>query len=146
MAEDFPLIKRGAIDNAATVIDAIANGAISIWDAVILVAPPAGETLPRVATSAVIGDPLKYGVMVDFTGTAVVAGDHVSICVKGRTKVNANAAIALNAPVENAAVAGRVSTAALAVIGDIDDVLGYALTATAAAAADIFIMDVNREF
>ena len=144
MAEDFPEIIRGALDTDADVLDAIANGIVAIWEAVVIVAPAAGETLPRVATTTTVGDPAKYGVCVDFTGASVVAGDHISVCVKGRTKVKAVAAIALAALIECAATAGKVQTAALAVIGDVDDILGMALTGTAAADNDLFVADIGR--
>jgi len=72
------------------ILSFIANGAIAMWAPVVLVAPPAAETLPRVATTTTLNDPAIVGVAVggsaDVAGTgnaAAAAGDVVDVAVIG---------------------------------------------------------------
>lgn len=63
-----------------------ADGAIAMWAPVILVAPPAGESLPRITTTTTTNDPLIIGIAAggsgDVAGTgnaADAAGDMVDV-------------------------------------------------------------------
>ncbi len=63
-----------------------ANGAIKMWAPVVLVAPAAGESLPRIATTTNQNDPTIIGIAAggsaDVAGTgdaATVAGDIVDV-------------------------------------------------------------------
>ena len=57
------------------VLSFVANGVIPMWAPVILVAPPAGETLPRVATVAVTNSEFVIGIAVGGTGDVAGTGN-----------------------------------------------------------------------
>lgn len=88
MATDkFPKLKELTLKRPeAGVLSFIANGVIPMWSPVILVAPGAGETLPRVATTTTTNDPAVIGIVAggsgDVAGTgnaADAAGDAVDV-------------------------------------------------------------------
>ncbi|MCK5600934.1 hypothetical protein KAR91_03635 [Candidatus Pacearchaeota archaeon] len=101
MTDKYPGLFDGAIDERAYVINAIADEQITIGSPVILVAPAAGELLPRVEPTAVQGARI-YGVVVggDSNGTyggaseiAAEAGEAVKVCVNGRCKARVDGVI-----------------------------------------------------
>lgn len=155
MAEDFPEILEGALDTEAEVETCIANGAIAQWSPVVIVAPAAGETLPRVGTTTVAEDRNRYGVKVGPNKT-VAAGDPVQICKKGRAKMKMNGAITRNDSLATSITAGQAKKLAhtawpgvyaAATSETIQDenaaVLAKALTSTPAVAGDIGAVEVN---
>jgi len=92
MATDkFPKLKELLLKQADKgVLSFIANGAIAMWAPVILVAPPAAETLPRVATVAVTNSEFVIGIAVggagDVAGTgnaADSAGQSIDVAIIG---------------------------------------------------------------
>ena len=57
------------------ILSFIANGNIPMWAPVILVAPGAGETLPRVDTTTITNDPSIVGIAVGGTGDVAGTGN-----------------------------------------------------------------------
>jgi len=98
-----------------------ADGPIPMWAPVIIVAPPAGEQLPRVDTTNSADNPLIIGIAAggsgDIAGTgnaADVAGDMVDVIPihsASITKVVVNAVIAIGILVSTTTVVGRADTA-----------------------------------
>ena len=76
MATDkFPKLKEGVLKFPERgILSFIANGVIPNFSVVILVAPPAGETLPRVATTTTVNDAEVLGIVVGGSGD-VAAGN-----------------------------------------------------------------------
>jgi len=143
MAEDLAEVKVGPINAASIRVKAKANGAIAQWAPVILIAPAAGETYPRVGTTTTVGDPLVYGIK-DSPNKTLVAGNFCRVVTHGITKMVFAGAAALGDPLEASATAGRGQVAAKAVIGDLDDIFAKAISATPAAAADIGLVYVGK--
>ena len=87
MATDkFPKLKEGTAKFPERgLLSFIANGVIPNFSVVILVAPPAGETLPRVSTTTTPNDPAVVGIVVGGSGNvaagnaADAAGDAVDV-------------------------------------------------------------------
>jgi len=126
MTDLYPGLFDGAIDERAYVINAIADEQITIGSPVILVAPGAGELLPRVEPIAVQGSRI-YGVCVggDLNGTyggaseiAAEAGDAVKICVNGRCKVRVDGVISAIAIGDPLTASGTDGVAEEAVAAD----------------------------
>lgn len=92
MATDkYPKLKEGLAKYPERgILSFVANTVIPMWSPVILVAPAAGETLPRVATTTTTNDQAVVGVVVggqgDVTGTgnaATAAGQVVDVALIG---------------------------------------------------------------
>jgi hypothetical protein len=84
--DKFPKLKEGTAKFPERgILSFIANGVIPNFSPVILVAPPAGETLPRVATTTTQNDPAVVGIVVGGSGdvaagnAADAAGDAVDV-------------------------------------------------------------------
>jgi len=151
MTDLYPGVYDGAVDEAATVINAIADESITIGSPVILVAAGTGELAPRVEPNASQGA-WAYGVCVGgqdngtYGGSSEVAasaaGESVKICTKGRCKVRVNGStgsIAIGAKLTIDAVDGIAEVAAAS-----DEVFGRALQASTGA-SDFILCDVNSE-
>jgi uncharacterized membrane protein len=156
MTNLYPGLARGPIDhNASSVINVIANEAITMGSAVSLVAAPATELLPRVEETDAQGEE-SYGIVVggdadgvygtgaaatdDTTRAASAAGDAVVVVTRGRCLARVKGdgtAIAIGTKLTAAAGAGVLEPAAAA-----DLVIATALQATTAA-ADIIAVDVD---
>lgn len=140
----------GPVDQAAYVINAIADEQITIGSPVIIVPPGTGERLPRVEPNNVQGIG-AHGVVVGgsrngiYGGVSEVvaeAGEAVKVCILGRCKVRAKGnvtPILIDSPLTIAATDG-ISEIALAA----DDVFGRAEQPTSAA-SDFIVCFVNRE-
>lgn len=87
MATDkFPKLKEGTAKFPERgLLSFIADGVIPNFSVVVLVAPPSGETLPRVATTTTPNDPTVVGIVVGGSGNvaagnaADAAGDAVDV-------------------------------------------------------------------
>ena len=77
MAVDkFPKLKELTLKNAEKgILSFVADGVIPMWAPVILVAPAAGEVLPRVDTIAVTNSPFIIGVAAGGTGDVAGTGN-----------------------------------------------------------------------
>ncbi len=126
MTDKFPGLFDGAIDEAAYVINAIADESITIGSPVILVAPAAGELLPRVEPIDSQGARI-YGICVggDANGTyggsseiAGLAGDAVKVCVNGRCKARVDGVISAIVIGDPLTASGTDGVAELAVAAD----------------------------
>lgn len=127
MADKYPGLFDGAIDERAYVINAIADEQITIGSPVIIVAPATGELLPRVEPTDSQGVYI-YGICVggDANGTyggtseiAGEAGDAVKVCVQGRCKARVDgviSAIAIGDPLTSSSTDG---VAELSVAADV---------------------------
>ena len=142
MAEDLVEIKLGPVNNSAIRVKAKANGAIPQWSPVILIAPAAGETYPRVGTTTTVGNPLVYGIK-DAPNKTLVAGDYCVVVTHGITKCTMDGAVSLGDPLEASATAGKAGVAAKAVVGDLDDIFATAISATPAADGDVGLVYVK---
>lgn len=70
MAADlFPKLKELTLKNPDKgILSFKANGVIKMWSPVIIVAPAAGEKLPRVGTTTIADDPLVIGIAAGGSG------------------------------------------------------------------------------
>ncbi len=147
MTDLYPGIYDGAVDEAATVINAIADESITIGSPVIYVAAATGELAPRVEPNATQGA-RAYGVCVGgqdngtYGGSSEVAasaaGEAVKICISGRCKVRVNgstSAISIGSKLTIDAVDGIAEIASSA-----DEVFGRALQASTGASDFILCM------
>jgi len=140
MAEDYPEIKEGALDQSAVIREYRANGDIPQWSPVVVVAPGAGETLPRVGTTTTSSDNSVVGVKV-FPNRATVAGDIVYVVVGGRCKCMINAGtVTRKRALMTSTVAGRATPVITA--EDLSGTFAEAQT-IGAAAGDIIVVDVK---
>ena len=151
MTDLYPGIFDGAVDEAATVINAIADESVTIGSPVIVVAAATGELAPRVEPNATQGA-RAFGVCVGrqdngtYGGSSEVAasaaGEAVKVCTQGRCKVRVNgstSAISINSPLTIDAVDGIAEIAAAS-----DIVFGIALQASTGA-SDFILCQVNPE-
>ena len=143
MAEDLPKTLEGPVDVTAYRVEARANGAIPQWSPVVLVAPAAGEEMPRVGTTVTLGDANHYGVK-DAPNKTLVAGDFCYVVVKGITKCKFLTAATRGALLQTSATAGKASSLTLAVIGDVPKIMGKVLSSIVAADNDIGLVDVGH--
>ena len=103
MADLYPGIANGPIDDAAITINYIADEAIEIGEPVIYVAAGTGEILPRVEPSTdgtltvagvVVGGDAEGiwddGTVANDGNAADAAGENVRVCTNGRCKVRVN--------------------------------------------------------
>ena len=76
-AEDkFPKLKELTLKTSEKgILSFVADGPIAMWAPVILVAPPAGETLPRVDTTTTTNDPAIIGIAAGGTGDVAGTGN-----------------------------------------------------------------------
>ena len=126
MATDkFPKLKEGTLKFPERgILSFIADGVIPNFSVVILVAPPAGETLPRVATTTTTNDEEVIGVGVGGSGdvaagnAADAAGDAVDVVPIGTGAITkcvvdgAVNAIAVGELLVTDATAGQAESAA----------------------------------
>lgn len=155
MTNNFPGLARGPIDHeASSVINSVANAAISMGDLVELIAEPASEILPRVRTAAGGQGLISYGIAAggdadgiygtgaaaadDTTRATVGAGEAVVVVTQGRVLARVVGTILLGAELTQSATAGALETA---LTGDI--VVAVALQASTT--ADISAVDFQRE-
>jgi hypothetical protein len=119
VGELLPKIFEGPVGSEATVIDAVAAGAIDLWSPVILVTPGTGEDLARVSTTTTANNVLCFGIVVGpvkASGKAAdAAGDKVNVCISGRCKVKVNAALAVGAMIATTTTAGKAGAATPAI-------------------------------
>lgn len=156
---------RGPIDHeASSVINVVANGAITMGSAVSLIAPPAAELLPRAQQSSAtaITNGL-YGIAVggdtdgiygdgtpasdDSTRATNGAGQGVVVVTQGRclARVESTVAIAIGDPLGSSG-AGAGNEGALIVAVTTSPVIARALQAVPAGAGfHIIAVDVQRE-
>lgn len=127
MTDKYAGLFDGAIDEAAYVINAIADEQITIGSPVIIVAPAAGELLPRVEPIDSQGVYI-YGVCVggDANGiyggaseVAGIAGDAVKICVNGRCKARVDGVIGAIIVGSPLTASGTDGVAELAIAADV---------------------------
>jgi hypothetical protein len=117
--DKFPKLKEGTAKYPERgILSFIANGVIPNFSVVVLVAPPAGETLPRVATTTTPNDPAVVGIVVGGSGdvaagnAADAAGDAVDVVPIGtgaitKCVVDGAAAIAIGNGLVTDGVAGQ---------------------------------------
>ncbi len=160
MTNQFPGLARGPIDhNASSVINVVANGAITMGSSVLLVAPPTSEILPRVeeSTSPAITDDI-YGIAVggdtdgiygdgaaavdDSTRATASAGQGVVVVTQGRclARVDGATAVAIGDPLGASTVAGVLELAD----NTTQFIIARALQPIASG-TDIIAVDVQRE-
>ena len=134
MAVDkFPKLKELTLKYPERgILSFVADGPIAMWAPVILVAPPAAETLPRVDTTTTTNDPFVIGIAAGGTGdiaatgnAADAAGDVVDVI-----------------PIHSAAITKAVVDGAANAIA-IGDML--VSDATAGQAEDIVSVTVNQD-
>ena len=123
MAVDkFPKLKELTLKYPERgILSFVADGPIAMWAPVVIVAPAAGETLPRVDTTTSSNDVNVIGIAAggsgDVAGTgnaADAAGDVVDVIPihsAAITKVVVNAVLSLGALVGTTTVAGRADAA-----------------------------------
>lgn len=131
MATDkFPKLKEGTAKFPERgLLSFIADGVIPNFSVVILVAPPAGETLPRVSTTTTPNDPAVVGIVVGGSGdvangnAADAAGDAVEVVPIGTGAITkclvdgaANAIVVATLLVTDG-VAGQGQSDAVAIAG-----------------------------
>jgi len=159
LTNQYPGLARGPIDHeASSVINVVANGAISMGDAVDLTAAPTSELLPRVQTSDAVQGNVTYGVAVggdtdgiygdgtaatdDSTRATAGAGQGVIVVTQGRCLArvdgNTTGAIAIGNKLTQSAIAGVLEIASTG-----DEVIAVALQASTGA-TDIIAVDVQR--
>jgi hypothetical protein len=159
LTNQYPGLARGPIDHeASSVINVVANGAISMGDAVELVAPPTSELLPRVETADAGQGLVTYGVAVggdtdgiygdgtaatdDSTRATAGAGQGVVVVTQGRCLARVDGstggAILLGSKLTQSATAGVLELAATG-----DEVIAVALQPTTGA-TDIIAIDIQR--
>ncbi len=155
MTNLYPGLARGPIDHeASSVINVIANEAITMGDLVQLVAAPTAELLPRaeVADSGQ-GDKSSYGIAIggdadgiygaggaasdDTTRAATAAGEAVVVCTQGRCLARVSGTIAIGDSLTQDATAGVLELAAAG-----DSVIAKALQTSTG--NDIAAVDVQR--
>ena len=159
MTNQYPGLARGPIDHeASSVINVVANGAITMGDAVDVIAPPTSELLPRVQTSDAVQGDRVYGIAVggdtdgiygdggaatdDSNRATAGAGQGVVVVTQGRCLArvdgNTTGAISIGDKLTQSATAGVLEIAATG-----DEVIAVALQASTGA-ADIIAVDVQR--
>jgi hypothetical protein len=150
MTDKFPGLFDGAVDEAAYVINAIADEQITIGSPVVVVAPGTGEVLPRVEPIDTQGAKI-YGVVVggdlngQYGGTSEVvaeAGDAVKVCVHGRCKARVDGvigAIAIDSPLTASSTDGVAELAVAA-----DEVFARAQQPSTAS-TDFIVVFVDQE-
>ena len=143
MAEDLPKSLEGPVDATAYRVEARANGAIPQWSPVVLVAPAAGEEMPRVGTTTTLGDANHFGVK-DAPNKTLVAGDFCWVVVNGITKCKFLAASGRGTLFQASGTAGKATLLTLAVIGDVPKIMGKVLSSIVAADNDIGLVDVEH--
>jgi len=161
LTNQFQGLARGPIDHdASSVINVVANGAITMGSAVLLnTTIPTAEILPRVeeSTSPAITDD-NYGIAVggdtdgiygdgsaatdDKTRATAGAGQGVVVVTQGRclARVDGATAVAIGDPLGASAVAGVLELAD----GATQFIIARALQAIASG-TDIIAVDVQRE-
>lgn len=142
MAEDFSKILTGPVVHNNIRIDVVANGAIPQWAPVILIAPAAGETKPRMGTTTSIGNNLIAGVK-DWPNKTLVAGNMAKVTIHGVTKLKFDGAAALGAAWQTDTIAGKATSLTVAVIGDVVKIGGKVLSNIVAADNDIGLVSVG---
>jgi len=155
MTNTFPGLARGPIDHeASSVINAVANEAISMGDLLQLVAEPSTEILPRVEIADGGQGLISYGIAIggdadgiygsgaaavdDTTRATTAAGEAVVVLTQGRCLARVLTGVAFGAELTQSATAGALETA---IAGDI--VVAVALKATTG--SDIIPIDFQRE-
>ncbi len=159
MTNFFLGLARGPIDHeASSVINVVANGAISMGDAVDLIAAPTSELLPRVQTSNAVQGDVTYGVAVggdtdgiygdgtaatdDTTRATAGAGLGVVVVTQGRCLArvdgNTGGAILIGSKLTQSATAGVLELAATG-----DNVIAVALQGSIGV-TDIIAVDIQR--
>jgi hypothetical protein len=159
MTDKYPGLFDGAVDSAASVINAIADEAIEIGSPVISVAAATGELNPRVeptatnghVTGVVVGGDAN-GIWVDGTTTndgsaASAAGESVKVCTNGRCKVRVDGStggVNSNIAIGDPLCAGDVDGVAKLCVTAGDIVFARALQ-TSAAVQDAILCEVSFE-
>ena len=159
MTNKFPGLARGPIDhNASSVINVIANEAITMGSAVALVTSvPTDELLPRVDETDATTD-VTYGIAVggdtdgiygdgtaasdDSTRAAASAGQGIVVVTQGRCLARVNG-LATNIAVGDPLAASTVAGVLVASVAT-SQTIARALQ-TSNAADDIIAVDVQRE-
>lgn len=152
-------LARGPIDHeASSVINVVANGVISMGDAVDIIGAPASELLPRVETSNAVQGDVTYGVAVggdtdgiygdgttatdDSTRATAGAGLGVVVVTQGRCLARVDGdtggAILVGSKLTQSAKAGVLELAATG-----DNVIAVALQPSTGA-DDIIAVDIQR--
>lgn len=152
-------LARGPIDHqASSVINAIANEALDMGDAVILTGAPSGELLPRVKKSDTEAG-IFYGIVVggdadgiygdgsastdDSTRASTGAGQGVVVCTQGRclAKVEADTTIGVLDALTTSSTDGTIKEAD----ATSDKVGARALQPVTSGDTDMIAVDVQRE-
>jgi hypothetical protein len=118
MANALTKLKQGKVFQNKQYSETLkANGAISLWNVVILIAPATGEELPRVGTTTSAGSRLAYGIVVGPQRNSGLAADAAGDVVEvqpfssgGLCKYIAEGTVAAFDPLETSATAGALQT------------------------------------
>jgi len=161
LTNQFPGLARGPIDhNASSVINVIANGAITMGSAVALVAAPTSEILPRVEETDNPTVVRTYGIAVggdtdgiygdgsaasdDSTRATASAGEGVVVVTQGRCLARVDGAtgvaIVVGSPLAASTTVGVLEVADT----NATNIIARALQPSTGA-ADIIAVDVQRE-
>ena len=156
-ANRFSGLARGPIDHdASSVINAIANDAIQMGNAIKLVSPlAAGETLPRVTSTDSQGES-SYGIVVGgdadgvyndgsddtspISAAATGAGQGVVVVTQGRCLARVKDSVSINTPLTPSATTGVLEAATTG-----DFIVARALEGVAGSDQDVVAIDVQRE-
>jgi hypothetical protein len=163
LTNQFQGLARGPIDHeASSVINVVANGAISMGDAVDIIGAPTSELLPRVETSNAVQGDVTYGVAVggdtdgifgdgtaatdDSTRATAGAGQGVVVVTQGRCPARVNGStggtpgnLAVGVKLTQSGVAGVLEGAATG-----DEVIAVALQPVVSGELDIIAVDIQR--
>lgn len=140
MATDkFPKLKEGTAKHPERgILSFIADGVIPNFSIVTLVAPPAGEILPRVSTTTTTNDPAVVGIVVGGSGNvaagnaADAAGDAVDVVPIGTGAITK---CVVDGNVNNIAIGEGIVTSATAGVAESIDTVTANTDAYAAAKA-----------
>lgn len=120
--DKFPKLKElTAFNSDKGILHFKANGVVPMWSPVVLVAPGAGETLPRIATTTTANDPTVLGVAAGGSGN--VAGGNAADAALDMVDV---------IPIHSAAI-----TKVVVGLGTIDSVGLYLVTGDTPGQADL---------
>lgn len=151
-------LARGPIDhNASSVINVIANSAIQMGSAIILIAPQTSELLPRVREASSPGPTnILYGIVVggdadgvfnngspsvlDINRAATVAGQGVVVVTQGRSLARVVGEVLLGESLTGSGVTGVLKKAES---GNL--VIARALQPVDSGDTDMVAVDVQRE-
>ncbi len=163
MTNQFLGLARGPIDHqSSSVINVVANGAISMGDAVDIIGAPTSELLPRVETSNAVQGDVTYGVAVggdtdgifgdgtaatdDTTRATAGAGQGVVVVTQGRCPARVNGSVggtpgnlAVGVKLTQSGTAGVLEGAATG-----DEVIAVALQPVLSGELDIIAVDIQR--